>query len=235
MGLNLHLDAGSGRTNRLVYAYCEMLERFAALAKREGDEIVAFRPGKTLHFAALDAALQRTVLERFRHYVSVCEAQAGEGLSLREERQLFWRAIQRFGLRPPSDLFSHLEDGDVFEIYEVPEFVQTFRSYAFYRFCSYSLDDLLCRPWWELYMRDQAVSDRLLAVAQSALASRPPAIVHYDMGTHELDEIDSEDRLHCVIESRFVAPLMDRHGRVAALANVARAVSIEPRQGATRR
>jgi hypothetical protein len=134
--------------------------------------------------------------------------------------------LKRLGLRPQSDLFGRLHSEDVIEIYDVAQQTQVYRNLRYFEACSYTLDDLMSRPWFELFYRDPQVSAHVAEIVNEAISAEPPRLVPFATGVHTIQEIDSPDRLHCRIENRFLAPLFDRYGRASAIVAVASLYSV---------
>jgi hypothetical protein len=237
--------------SELVLAMRADLLRFAELARREGANVLAFEgeldPDTVPpRFAALPPDVQAMIHQRFKVYVEVCESLAATGVSLRDDRQFLWAMIKRLGVTPSSTLFTLLDESDVIEIYDMSELVQVFRNFRFYDVCSYSLDDVLSRPWFELYRRDAAVTYQIQGTVQRCVQSGSTEPIFYDVGVHELVEVDSPSMIRSVIENRFVAGLLDAGGAMIAGVNVVRPIAIDrdvrevgahraAREGATRR
>jgi hypothetical protein len=201
--------------------YFALLARFTELAQRAGVTVAASHPGR-LYLANLEDARQVAVLDNLRTYVEVCEDVTRDGKSLTDSNHFLWRMLLKRRLRPSADLFELFEDGDIIDVYDMNGFVQIFRNMRFFSVCSYSLDELLCRPWYELYARDERVT---LGIHTTALtfASRTTQNTQYlDLGEHVLEEIDSEAGYRFLIVNRFLSRLTDDAGRPAAIVNVAR-------------
>lgn len=203
------------------HAFVSLAECLQALAKREGMSVRPYDGPAPRSFLNLDLTSQQQVLGRLALYVEICEAVTNGGYSLHDDRQMLWAAIKRLKLRPSAELFGTFDDDDVIEVYLVPQMVQIFRSFRFFSLCSYSLDDLLCRPWWDLYERSDAVTERLMATAETGIA-RGEGITHYDVGPHIMRERDSPGRFSSLQELRFMAPLLTPAGKVGGVVNVVR-------------
>jgi len=191
------------------HAFVRLAERLEALAAHEGVTVRTFAGAEPRWFLGLDITSQQQVLGRLALYVEICEAVTIGGYSLHDDRQMLWAAIKRLKLRPSSELFGAFGDDDVIEIYLVPQMVQIFRSFRFFSLCSYSLDDLLCRPWWELYERDEGVTEALMATIQSGIARGEGHV-----GAHQMRERESVGLFSSFQELRFMAPLSTPAGTV---------------------
>lgn len=213
-------------TSADVHEMSQVLMAFAELAGRNGTPTVAFTGAWPRHFAVLPPKDQACVLKNFRTYASICHELAATGVSLRDDRQLLWCMIKRLGLRPSSGLFGSLSNEDVIEVYDGEGMVQVFRNMKFYDVSSYSLDDIVSRPWYELYRRDPSVMDKIQMVVERAIRSGSADLLYYETGIHEMEEIDSPLLNRSLIENRFLAPLLDQRGRAQAFVNVVRPISI---------
>jgi hypothetical protein len=228
--------AASGLSDPLVNLDTErfkvMTSQFAQMAAAEGLPVVAYRQAP-VHFPALAAAARRQVLHTFGRYVEVAHEVRGEGWALVDDRRFLWGMIKKLGLRPDAELFDKLEDDDFIEILDTRDGIQIYRNLRYFSVCSYTLDDLLCRPWYELFYRDPKVVERIMGTVEAVLTARRAGIFHYNAGVHVLDEISSESRYRCTLENRFLTPLFDHRRTVAAAVNVTRLVSCVARSGAS--
>jgi hypothetical protein len=196
------------------------LSRLVTLAEREGFSLTAYNDRKPLCFLSLPLSSQDAVLLSTERYASVLEEVVASGYSVREDRKMLWSLMQRLQLRPTSDLFSRLNDSDVVEIYLVPEFIQVFRSFRFFELCNYSLDDLLSRPWWELYDRKEHITTSAFDMINRMISSSDPGTTYYNLGPHILIERDSSKRYRSLQELRFFSPLWDKNNGIAGIVNV---------------
>lgn len=207
-------------------AFAALVDRFAALAADEGVSVVAYRGDEPKFFPMLPPPMQSAVLENFRRYLNVAERTRGDGSALSEERQFLWQMFRELGVHPPSDLMARIarSDDEVVEIYDA-NFVQVFRNLRFFRQCSYSLDELLSLPFWQLFHREASVTERILAVATEYFSGQRRDVHAWDLGRHTIEEISAPMRYRSVVEQKLVSPLFDGNGRIHALLNTIREVS----------
>lgn len=223
----MEIQTSYERDNDRLASFKAVTERFAQLAKRENLDIIPYRGSEPVCFPALPTVLQTTILEDFRRYVSVCETSVEEGWSLKQDGNVLWRMFRKLGVHPNSDLMSQIREDDIIEIYSA-DYVQLFRNLRFFRYCGYSLDELLSRPFWELFRRDEEVTKQILSVAVSMFSGQIIGTHRWQLGVHTLTEIDSHFRYESTIEPGLVSPLCDTSGRIVALVNTARCLSCVP-------
>lgn len=207
-------------------SFQQLTLRFCELAGKEGIWVRPYRPQGPLYFERLPEPLQHATLDHFARYLAVCEECLEGGAHLADDRSFLWRMFRKLGVHPVSTLLSEIEDNDVIEIYNA-DFIQVFRNLKFFTLCSYTLDDLLCRPFWELFRREARITEALLAVAQNIYKDNVKGSQHLELGPHVLDEIEGPRKLRSVVENRLVCPLYDHGGSVAALVSVIRPISCQ--------
>lgn len=126
---------------------------YQLFAKDAGIDLVPFYDSGLPLFSAQSELKQIEILEALEVCVKICRATHAQGFAMQDSPQLIWQALKELGFRPPSDLFSHMSDSHVIEIYS-RENTQIFRSFNFFRYCSYSLEELYCKNWVHLFSRD---------------------------------------------------------------------------------
>lgn len=193
-----------------------LLDQFAALLFAEGILVTAYTGSKPRHFMALDTSHQQQTLENFRRYVEVCQEVVAQGIGLRDDKMLAWRMFQKMKVHPPSDLMQEIRQGEVIEIYN-SDFVQTFRNMRFFEICSYPLDELLCRPFWELVYREESITQMIVHQASRLLSGTVSGLFQFDIPEHSIFEIESPGRNVMVVKQRIGAPLLGSDGAPAAL------------------
>ncbi|HWU44755.1 MAG TPA: hypothetical protein VN132_14990, partial [Bdellovibrio sp.] len=112
------------------------------------------------YFSKLPTELKQKVVDHLQFYHDLCVEQVSEGYSIKDSPSFVWRALNKLGLVPRSDLFSHLTNEHIVEIYSA-ENVQLFRNFKFFEFCSYSLEELLTIEWWGLFERDAQITQKI--------------------------------------------------------------------------
>jgi hypothetical protein len=186
-----------------------LVEGFASILHDEGIAIEPYVGDFPRQFCSLDGDQQGAVLSSFERYLQVCAETIASGYHLKSDRQLLWQSLKNFGLCPTSDMMEHIEDGDLIEIYTNTG-IQIFRNARLFPHCSYSLDDLLCKPWWQLFRRDQAVTDEILAMTRDLYSGRNPNTQIYTMAPFYLEEVESPRLYRCLVQNKIMSPLRDK-------------------------
>jgi len=196
-----------------------LLDRFCALPRQDGIDLVAYEGESPFYFSQLTPQEREATYANFERYTQVCEEVIERGEAPGIGNQFLWRMFQRLGVTPSSSLMGHLERGDVVEIYNA-SYVQVFRSLTFFRICSYTLDELLCRPFWELFHRNEELFGRMVGTTKEVLDGRISGVHHWDVEEHTVEEIDSRARYLATVRYKVLSALHDKDGNISAFVNV---------------
>lgn len=199
----------SGLVDNLAAQFASQVEYFSQILADEGIDVAPYQGTFPSHFRSLDPATQAGIIQCFERYLNVCAQTVREGFRIKSDRQLLWNMIKKLGFVPTADMMDHIEDGDLIEIY-TDDHIQIFRNSQLFPYCSYSLDDLLCRPWWQLFRRDQAVTDEIIAMSVDLYNGRNPNTQFYRMKPFYLEEVESPRLYRCLVQNKVMTPLRDK-------------------------
>lgn len=175
------------------------------MLKNEGMKVEPFLPGLP-YFTKLSTQKKQSVLRSLSVYVSICHEQVEEGYKIKDSNALTWRALSKLGLTPPSDLFNHLTNDEIIEIYDL-EGHQLYRNFRFYEHCSYTLEELYSVEWWYLFSRDGAITDALMDEAQKVYRDEFSGVYFSHTDKHVVKELVSVDKLTNYYRAKVFSPL----------------------------
>lgn len=211
------------KTNSEQNASSEIISEFIHLAhsvvhilQQYGLDIRPYRSLENLAFAKLPAEIQVKYLGHFRNYAEVMAETHGAGHDLRESKFLIWNMLNRLGYRAVDDVISKVTDNQIVEIYNA-ENIQVFRNLPFFKVCSYSIDEILSLPWWELYKRDDQISQKIFQYASQVLNGEIETTVQPDIPVHYLEEKDSFNCHKMDIVVKLMSPLVSQSSGNAIL------------------
>jgi len=216
-----NLEASQGTRN----------ERYAILAKRISDLVVidgiVARPWKDPslpYFTKLSESAQEDLL----HYLEIqgdviARVSHGGHDLLKSCRRLALGFLKDSGLEPASDLLDHLEDDDYLAAYNHKQ-QMIFLSPNHLRLTSYSIEDLLCRPWPVLFRRNEMIEKILISRAiEFGRGLRTQTLVNSDIPPHFLTEVESTEVRSVTVQSKLYSPLF-RDGQSAGFVSVNRSM-----------
>ena len=173
-------------------------------------------PSEALYkdFGTLDLGRQSMVLNNLKMMCEINEEilstpEIAPKLNHKSEIKLLQRALDKFGLRAKdSELDFKISDGDIFEIYN-SEGLQIYRNWNFFKFCSYSLAELLTYDWTTLYERPTSVVNALMGLLPQIFGPDATTI-QYEIPEYVLTERYLERTKAFKVKMKLASPLLDR-------------------------
>lgn len=199
------------------------LEFVAAIANKQGLDLKPYESSSLPVFSSLPLELKETVLNSIDFFVTVCNETLAAGEDAVTSQQLTWRAMRHFGFLPSQDLIARITSDDIVEIFDLNH-VQIFRNFQFYRYSSYHLEDLYCRPWMELFRRpDPSVAMKLGQTLIEALTVKARGLIELEVGEHLVEETCSPKMNRYMLNVMYGSLLFDTSKQARGFAVVERA------------
>ena len=167
--------------------FLSQLNHLAALLQSTGYKVLPYRDDTLPLYQALSPHQQKEVMRNLKAY---CLA-LSDGLLDEEEfnaTRFAWRFLVAVGYFPNEELFDTLREEIYVQIYNFDQF-QIFRSLSFFEQCSLSLEEILCRPWWQLWKRSRHDLHILSEVSRQSLASPVGRTMRFELPFEKVEEI----------------------------------------------
>lgn len=194
--------------------FVSQLNELAGLLQAIGYSVIAYRDPSLPVYQTLSPNQQKEVLKNLKAY---CLA-LSDGMLDEEElnsTRLAWRFLIAAGYFPNEDLFDTLRNETFVQIYNYDQF-QIFRTLAFFEHCSLSLEEILCRPWWQAWKRSRHDLHILSEVSRQDLyAPTTPRTLRFDLPYAPVAEI-CESAPHQFAYRIKSATGLTRNGRLHA-------------------
>lgn len=206
----------------------EISEKISELAATVDIRITPYHNKELTFFSKLSTDTRINILNSLRIYLEVHQDVVNEGASILDSARVVWSALAKLGYRPTSDLFSYIKEGNVVEIHD-HNLVQVFRNFVFFKYCSYTLEELYCFALSELYSRDQSVAMDLITEVQKVFSEETKTVTPVSLKPHIIYEIASIEKLQIQDQIHYFAPLFSTAlgNRPAAIVTIESA-SINP-------
>lgn len=192
-----------------------MTTKLSALLANEGIQIKPFIEGLP-YFSKLTEEQKKQVNLQLSFYYELCMEQIEEGYTINDGHTFLWRALRKLGLIPRSDLFELLDNDSVIEIYS-NENIQLFRNLNFFKYCSYTFEELHSREWWFNYERDNSITQKVFEYGAKFFDGELTENMQLNIPTHIVREINSHDLLVCEINFGIMGPLLRNKKPVAVI------------------
>ncbi len=180
----------------------EAAEKTAAAARRHGVYIVPYPENH--EFVSLLPVYEKTLLlQNIDIFYKVLSE--GHGFSVIQERTNLEMAFKILGVWPYDDVFSCIELGDIIEVHTT-EGHQVYRNIEMFKVCSFSLVELLGRPWTQLYLRSQMVIDNVSSQVLEVIENPSLGTVKCRAPNHIVTE-DGAQRYTIELNFKYISPL----------------------------
>ena len=184
----------------------ELSLTYREFGRQAGVEMTAFRNPALPLFSEKSPEARAEILRALGICVTICERTVAQGYAINNSPALIWAGLKEFGLRPCSDTFGHITDDNVIEIHSGAG-VQIFRNFAFYKYCSYTIEELYCGLWHTLFERDPEPVARCIEFLTDVYTGKITRTVAMDVPPHSIKEIFSEFKYEVELALHWGAPL----------------------------
>jgi hypothetical protein len=212
----LALDLIQTNSDDQVSQFSSLAQNILLCLKKENFNVKVSRYDVCENFMKLSEENKKLQLELLQQYSEVCEELQAQGESLCNSPMFVWKMMQKMGLKAKFDIFEHIGPTDIVEIYNHQN-VQVYRNLFFFQICSYSFDELLSIPWWQLYRRSDEISQLIFANGSAIFRRDILEPIVPEIPEHLLEEIASEERLKMNLQIKLMAPLQNEAGEVYCL------------------
>ncbi len=197
---------GSSHLDRALKEFRQWARQIQALAADSGVRVIPYFDPSLPYFSRLNPERQDKTLEALKVYVDVCDLALSKAGHLRSAKTMAWAALRKLGLTPSPELFHFIEDADVIEVHDA-QGTQLFRNFEFFNYCSYSLEELYCFSWEQLYHRAPQVTDDLLQMVQGIYAGELKGCFPVDLPLHDINERYSPLEYVIQAQIKYASPL----------------------------
>lgn len=195
-----------GPSENEIHRFKTLALRYRDFALQAGVELTPFRDESLPLFTEQTSERRSQILEALGVRVDVCEETVAQGKSVSDSPVLVWNALKKLKLRPTSDLFSSITGNRVVEVHSL-EGVQLFSNFNYYRYTSYSLEDLYCAPWNELFAHEPGSLEKLIGVVTKIATGEWTTTAPTGIPPHRVSEARSEQGFEILLDMQLASPL----------------------------
>ena len=141
-------------------------------------------------FQNLTEAHKHSVFQVLHFMEHLIDHSVSEKMDPIQDQQLTWYAMRSLGIKGPADLFAWIDKEDCVEIYTT-EGVQLYRNFQFFKYCSYSLEELMTYPFFELYSRPEWLQAEMMKSVELCFQT-PETVINCGVPAHPCYEVKSQ-------------------------------------------
>ncbi|PIS10016.1 MAG: hypothetical protein COT73_11630 [Bdellovibrio sp. CG10_big_fil_rev_8_21_14_0_10_47_8] len=203
---NLSPDSGN-----LTARFARGADQMMALLKTLGGARTPPCNPSFLYFRQLTPEARHKVITMLETTLGVCTEMMAEKSNPKNGGVLAWRVLKKMGFQPLSDAFQSYSEGDIVEIYN-HHHQMVFASLNVFDSCSYTLEDLYCRPWIELWERDPKITALLFEKAIYVTSPECHETLFLNIPAHQVRETSSHEMLRGSVSPKIFSPVINERG-----------------------
>lgn len=138
-------------------------------------------------YSKLDSTSQKMILDHLNSYIGIIKTTNAKPTDAEFDKKFIWNSFKQHNLKPTDEIFNYYKDGCVVEFYSA-QGIQVFRNFNFFSLCSYTLEEVFTQPWFELYDRDPAITEAILAKSEPLFSGKISHAFDPDIDEHYLVE-----------------------------------------------
>lgn len=205
------------KNNLYKEKFKELAHQIVELGRQANVTIRAYKDESLPYFSLLEDPKKEQIISCLSFLLKVCELTITNGDSLADSNRLTWQAIKELKWHPCSDLFSTITKESIIEIYDANN-LQVFRSFSFFEFCSYSLEEIHSLPWLALYYRPNGeITQKIMTQIGRLFASGSKKTKFLGIPPHYVKESRSALQYEILVSVEYISPLFDASHRPAGV------------------
>lgn len=190
----------------LAQKFITLSKQLSFLVEQEGWVVRPYQNESLPFFSVLAEEQKIATCDELTDYLKICTQTQAAGHHISDARFLVNEAREHHGFYFHEDVNKLIEKGDVVEFYKTNH-MQIFRTFNYFEFTSYTIEDIYCRPWFSLYERDKEITEKILTLAAPVFNGQQLTPLFLDVGVHLITERASLERLQLRNKANWIAPL----------------------------
>ena len=198
-----------------IFEFRAIAEKITAVATKYSLSIKPFHSPDLPLYSALPEQKRAEALQQIKIFLNIMEGAEASHRRLDDDERFTWFALSSLDLIPPPDLFAKIKPGTVIEIYDLNSF-QIWRNFGFFKYCSYTLEEIYCVEWFHRYKRSEESLQMCLKYLEGILSGQLPDIAPMEIPLYSMEETSSEGRLCIRMDHGIICRLKNRQGEAVA-------------------
>ncbi|MFM6929290.1 MAG: hypothetical protein ACKOX6_12560 [Bdellovibrio sp.] len=191
----------------LVAKFRSLCEELSYIIEKEGWVVRPYSHPAMKFFKQLTPAERLWTTNRLNDYLEICRQVHRSGNQIKDARFLVRQGLQHFGFSCDVKVEDYIQPQYVVEFYGL-DHRQIFRTFNFFEYTSYTVEDIYCRLWFDLYKREEAVTKFLLESVGPLLAGKMTEPLYYNNPEHIIEESSSLEKLRFWAKEHCLTSLM---------------------------
>ena len=190
-------------------------QELCKILKADGVEAAPYRKSELPYFSMMSPDQQTQLIQSFKTQVEVGKSLQAMGLNITRSNYTFLAAVlTKLNLALPSEALDSLDELDYMAVYNhFHQMILLTPNHL--AWMTYTLEDLHCRAWYQLFKREETVEKELMKRAAAVAMGQTPGIVfNTDIPAHLVTELDSSEKRWVNCHSKLYSPVY-KSGKLA--------------------
>lgn len=159
------------------------------------------------HFSNLTSAQQIQIVNQLKTLIELGEDLQQQGKKLSNSADLIQTFFRKFKLYTPPWVIDSITNKDIVDVYNL-ESRLIVASLNLFEICSYSMEELFCRPWAELFAREGETHVQIYQLCRALLNGEINEPVDMtNIPQHKVREAYSSQDLYALLQPRIFSPV----------------------------
>lgn len=208
-------------------AFIDLSVKLQRALGKEGLFIIPFEEPGLPFFSNLSKEQCSQIIEQLKVLLEITEEMQAQQIKVTDPANLIRVFFAKFDLHAPNWVIDSITKHDIVDVWNL-ESRLIIASFNFFDICSYSLEELFCRPWAELFSRDTDIHIQIFQLCRSLLNGEinQPVDMTY-IPQHKVRETYAAQDSYAVMQPRIFSPVYSEHQLVGFM-SVNRIIKLEP-------
>lgn len=185
----------------------ELSVKLQGILGKEGLYLIPFESPALPFFSTLSAEHQREIIDLLNTLVDIASDLQSQKLKVTEPINLIKTFFKKFNIHAPAWVIDTITDRDIVDVYNMDSRLVV-ASFNFFEICTYSIEEIFCRPWAELWSREGDTHIEIFQLCRSLLNGEitQPVDMTY-IPQHKVRETYTTSGRYAIIQPRIFSPV----------------------------
>ncbi len=194
---------------------------------KEGLFIIPFEEPGLPFYSSLSKDQREAIIEQMKTLLEIAKDLQAHDLKVTEPANLIRTFFKKFNLHAPAWVVDSITKHDIVDVWNLDSRL-VIASFNFFNICTYSLEELFCRPWAELFSRDNDIHIQLYQLSRSLLNGEitQPVDTTY-IPQHKVRETYAKEGVYAILQPRIFSPVY-AGSHLFGFMSINRIIKLEP-------
>ncbi|MGZ3688687.1 MAG: hypothetical protein ACXVBW_10320, partial [Bdellovibrionota bacterium] len=203
-----------------ISRFRELCDLYSDFVRAENIRVRPYESEELPEFSSLSLDRQDNAIASITADLEDFESMRAEGHRLRDSSKLLWRALNRMGLVPQSDVFDKIGEEDIVEVYLIDQRGQNqvFRSLIYLQYCSYTVEQMVALDWRFSAKREEKYTNQITAAVIDIMSGKIQQTFDPGIDAHHVQEVDSPGLNEVMVKIKYLSPVRSKGAAAGGIA-----------------